>query len=283
MKIVCDLDKLQQALYQAQALHADLLNFSPLQLPYRQQWLCESFVRELSKKLDILSNHLYQSYLAYQQVEERIEEQVVQPAYFKKKGFDVDVYKHTSIRKDKSIVSYLKNGVCVGGLVRASCCEWNHQSHDFVSHKEKISVGNASIKGDAKCTFFTGKKFDLGLHLLAEANASIASAGVSVAKNYRFLQAEGSTKAQVGVASAQARALVDRNGIDLKAEVGVAAFKGEATGKITILGVSISTTGTYEVGSVGIGAEFTSKKGEFTFGGKASLFAGAGFKVHVDY
>ena len=283
MQLKVDTDKLLQAKDLAQQLSVNRLKQSLYAVPLQNRWLCESFVQTLEQDIHRLSFHLYQSYIAYHGVEEHLSQEPLPKPYFKKNGFDVDVYKHCSIRKDKSIISYLQNGVCVGGLVKASMKSWNHRSIDYVLHREKISLGNASIKGDAKCTLFAGKKFQPALHLLAEANASIAQASAVVSKEYRFLQAEGSVKTSVGAVSAQARALIDKNGIDFKAEAGVAAFKGEASASITILGVCISTTGTYEVGSVGIGAEFTSKKGEFTFGGKASLFAGTGFKVHVDY
>ena len=117
----------------------------------------------------------------------------------------------------------------------------------------------------------------------AEAEAALAQlkAGLDIGTSYVHAGIEASVG--VGVAKGAAKAVIKKDEVTLKGEIGVAAVQGEVKGKFSLFGADITLSGTGELGAAGVGAEFSSKTGEVEFGGKASLLAGLGFKVKINY
>ena len=191
---------------------------------------------------------------------------------------------HHSIRKDKSIISYLTNGICVGAFAKVEAAKYKYQyCDDLFSANVNASIGNARGKVDAKVLLFEGKQFKPSLHLLAEAKASLAKGGIGASLGNSYVHADGNVDVEVGCVKASAKAVVNEDGIDLKAEVGAAAVSTQIKGSFTFLGVRVSATGIYEFASVGASAEFSKTTGKFSFGAKGSLIAGLGFKIDIDY
>ena len=278
---VVNTEQLHQAWVLIHQLPLNELHLSSKGLPQQYLLFYAHFDDTLRLHVQRLSNHLQQSILAYHQVEQSLQNQ--SDSFFQMKEWTTRTYIHTSISDHKSILSYLENGVCVGGFASIAWRTWNHRSSDFLHPSLRLSVGDARARGDIECTLFDQKTFSPTLHILAEAGVSVGQARLACSQAFRYLSVEGEAIADVGTIKAEGHACINKDGISLKGEVGAAALKGEARGSITILGVTISARGTAELGSVGIGAEFTSKKGEFSFGAKGSLLAGLGFDVKVDY
>lgn len=191
---------------------------------------------------------------------------------------------HTTFNKDRNLIGYLKNGACVGLFAGFDAFKGQaSKSYKYAKFGGEVGVGSGSLSLDAKALLFKNGKFNPQLYLEGDVSATLAQARMyaNIGNDYLSVQGEGNLK--VGCASAQAKAVISRDEVTLKAEVGAAAVRGEVKGTLSIFGVKITATGIGEVGSVGASAEFSSKKGELEFGTKASLFAGLGFKIRVTY
>lgn len=191
---------------------------------------------------------------------------------------------HTSFNKNKNIMSYLKNGVCVGlfGGYELACARAGFDKR-YAQGEVGVKAGKAHVSADAKVLLFQDKKFKPSLEVTAEAEAALAQGNASLRVGNDYLNAQGEVNVGLGVVKAGAKAVINKDEFTLKGEVGAAAVKGEAIGTISIFGIKITATATGELGAVGASAEFSSKKGEFSFGSKLSMIAGLGFKIKVNY
>ncbi|WP_455789402.1 hypothetical protein [Amedibacillus sp. YH-ame10] len=191
---------------------------------------------------------------------------------------------HSTLNKGGNLVGYVKNGVCIGAF--AGFDVWRFRADKEMKYLKTgvdLRVGNMSVSADAKALLFQNGKLDPSLQLEANASATLAQAGAYLNIGNDYLNVQGEANVKVGTASAEAKAVIKKDEFTLKANVGAAAVKGEVKAVFSIFGVKITLKGTGELGAAGAGAEFSSKKGEFEFGGKVSMVAGLGFKVHVDY
>lgn len=191
---------------------------------------------------------------------------------------------HNSISADKGIMGYINNGVCVGMFVGFHAASFRaNKSMRYLTMQGSMDVGKVSVSADAKAVLKQNDKWDPALILQAEASAALAKATATIRLGNDYIHADGEVSGGVGVASAEAKAIINKEEISLKAEAGVAALKGEVKGSFSVFGATITLSGSGEVGSIGGGAEFSSKKGEWELGGKLSFIAGLGFKVKVNY
>lgn len=191
---------------------------------------------------------------------------------------------HHSFSPSKNLFSYLKNGVCAGIFVGFSAYKaLLNTTNKYLNVGASFSLGSANLSMDAKVVPVHNGKFDPHLELSAKAQAALAEVNAFGSLGVSFIHADAEGKIGVGVATGEAKALINKKEISLKAEGSVAAVRGEVKGSFTIFGITIEATGSGELGALGGGVEFSSKSGEFTIGGKASLVAGLGFKIKVKY
>lgn len=191
---------------------------------------------------------------------------------------------HHSLSPSKNLFSYLKNGVCAGIFAGFTAYKASlTTSKKYLNAGTSLSLGSADLSMDAKVVPMLNGKFDPHLELRAEAQAALAEVKAFGSIENTFIHADAEGKVGVGVATGEAKAVINKEEISLKAEGSVAALRGEVKGSFTIFGITIEATGSGEVGALGGGVEFSSKSGEFTIGGKASLVAGLGFKIKVKY
>lgn len=191
---------------------------------------------------------------------------------------------HHSLSPSKNLFSYLKNGVCAGIFAGFTAYKASlTTSKKYLNAGTSLSLGSADLSMDAKVVPMLNGKFDPHLELRAEAQAALAEVKAFGSIGNTFIHADAEGKVGVGVATGEAKAVINKEEISLKAEGSVAALRGEVKGSFTIFGITIEATGSGEVGALGGGVEFSSKSGEFTIGGKASLVAGLGFKIKIKY
>ena len=108
------------------------------------------------------------------------------------------------------------------------------------------------------------------------AKAALAQAVADIHLGNSYVYADGEASVGVGVVKAEGTAVLNKEELTLKGEVGAAAVQGEVKGSITILGVSITATGTGELGAIGAGAEFSSKRRIFIWS-KRQFVSWSGF------
>ena len=159
--------------------------------------------------------------------------------------------------------------------------QWENSK--YTSANAQFTLGSAHMSVDGKGLLYDDGTWNPQLQLEAEAEAALAQlkAGFDIGTSYVHAGIEASVG--VGVAKGAAKAVIKKDEVTLKGEIGVAAVQGEVKGKFSLFGADITLSGTGELGAAGVGAEFSSKTGEVEFGGKASLLAGLGFKVKINY
>ena len=175
---------------------------------------------------------------------------------------------HTSISPSKSLDDYIKNGVCFGAFGSASILDYQiGKTMKFAKAQGNLSFGNVEGNTDLHIQLYDeDKKINPEVNLEVGGNASIGEAKGLLRIGTENFNVEGEVSGKAGVA-----------------DVGIAALQGEAEGGFNFFGAKITVTGTGELGALGAGVEFSSKKGELEFGGKASFLAGIGLKVKVEY
>lgn len=204
--------------------------------------------------------------------------------YEKHKLHQINKRYHTSLSKNKSIVGYIRNGVCAGAYFGYSLYTYTNR-HKFSKFeiKDNFYLGKANLSFDAKASLLKNGQYHPNLLLQAKAQANLAKASTTVNYTGKFADAQLTGSVAVGAVCAEAKAVIDKEEITLKAEVGAAAVQGEAKAVFRLFGVEISLIGRGEIGSVGAGVEFSSKSKEFSFGGRFAAFLGGSFKVNVKY
>lgn len=197
---------------------------------------------------------------------------------------DVHHKTHTTLRKDRNLMDYVKNGACVGVFAGIDALHIRAKKEmKYAQVGGDLRVGSAHVSADAKAMLFKDGKLDPSLQLKGEVGAMVASASAFAGIGNEYISANGEASVSVGVVGASATAVIRKDEITMKAGVGASAVKGQVKGTFNLFGLKITATGTGDLGSIGASAEFSSKKGEFEFGASGSLLAGLGFKIHVSY
>lgn len=191
---------------------------------------------------------------------------------------------HHSFRSDKSLQDYMKNGACVGIFGSFHALEWKAEKNmKYMDMEGRIDLGNLEAGGDAKIQLFEDDAFAPSLHLEGKVIGSLGEAKATVGLGTSNLHIDAEATGRVGVAKAEGEITINKEEFTVKGEVGVAALQGDIKGSFNFFGAKVTITGEGELGSAGLGAEFSSKEGELEFGGKASFLAGIGLKVKVEY
>lgn len=204
--------------------------------------------------------------------------------YVKKHEMQVTYRKHTTFNANRTIIDYVKNGICGGIYGGFSALKVQAGKNlKYAQGDVSLAIGTANASLDVKGSLYEKGKFLPSLRVEAEGAAMLAQAKAMINLGNKYLSATGEASLAVGAVSGSAKAVINKEEVTLKAEVGAAAVRGEVKGTFSIFGLKISATGIGELGAAGASAEFSSKKGEFEFGGKASLLAGLGFKIKVTW
>ena len=193
-----------------------------------------------------------------------------------------DVSHNISLTKDPK--SYLTEGIIAN--IKADFYGLRYQLNKqskYVRAQANLGFVTGEVDTTAKLVLYDKDKFDPELHLSVTGEASLVSQNASLQVGNQYIKAEIEEEVGLGVVYGEATAVLKKEEVTMKAEVGAAALKGEISGGISLFGLKIKVTGSGELGAVGAGIEFSSKENEFTFGGNASLIAGLGFKINVQY
>lgn len=197
-------------------------------------------------------------------------------------GFNVGLTHNISVTKDPK--SYLTEGIIA--KIKADFYGLRYKFHKqskYIKTQANLGFVTGEIDTNTKLVLYDENKFDPELHLSLTGEASLVSQNASLQVGNQYINAEIKEEVGLGVVYGEATAILKKEEVTMKAEVGAAALKGEILGGITLFGLKIKVSGSGELGALGAGIEFSSKENEFTFGGNASLIAGLGFKITVQY
>ena len=247
----------------------------------------QSELNELIKQINESLCYVQDSLKSYIETERRLTKQAQEIERMSKKPYQFmksDVRVHSTLDRDRSLVDFIKNGICVGVFGGLDVVSFRKEVHSkYASGGIKGALGSVDASFDAKGMLFDGKRFSPSAKLEAGFKAAIGSVGMFANIGNSWLSAAAKGDVYVGSVRGEAKAVISKDEVTLKADVGASAIRGEVEGSIQLFGIKITLTGIGEVGSIGANAEFSSKKGELTFGTSASLLAGLGFKVRVNY
>lgn len=192
---------------------------------------------------------------------------------------------HTSLSSGKSIKDYLKNGVCFGVFGSVHALDMGLSKHmKYMDMSGNLRLGNLEASADAKFQLYNeDDQIDPSVDITAKAIACLGEVNAKAGLGGSIFHVDAEATGRVGTAKAEGEAVINKEQVTLKGEVGLAALQGDVKGTFSFLGMKITLTGSGELGAVGVGAEFSSKSGEVEFGGKASFLAGVGLKVKIEY
>lgn len=192
---------------------------------------------------------------------------------------------HTSISPSKSWDDYVKNGVCFGAFGAVSYLDLQAvKTMKYARAQGNLSFGNIEGNADLHIQVFDeNKNIDPEVNIDVGGKASIGEAKGLLSLGGENIHVDGEVSGKAGVAYGEAKMVINKEEITMKADIGVAALQGDVKGSFSFFGMKVTITGSGEVGALGVGGEFSSKDGELEFGGKFSLLAGLGFKVKLEY
>ncbi len=145
--------------------------------------------------------------------------------------------------------------------------------------------GFGNVDGEVKTNFkgFSNKQFDPNLVLSAGVGASLVEASGDLKIGNKYFYGLASAKGDVISGDAKGEISLEKDHFALKGELGAALASGEIEFGIYILGVEFSLSAQASLGSIGLSGEFEKGDSEITIGYNGALFAGGGFKLHIDY
>lgn len=252
---------------------------------------------QLQRQLYQLQAYLQDAYRGYETSEQQLlkhAEKLMKKApiptrrssgsYTRQKQWYTTHRTHTTLGGERSLTSYMENGVCAGIFASLDVYRFQAGIHKrFAQAGTTLSLGHAQASADVKALLYENDTWNPQLRAQVTASAALAKIQAGIHAGSSFLNGDVEASLGVGVVKGEGKIAISKEEVTIKGEVGVAALQGEVKGKLSLFGMDITVSGIGEVGSAGIGAEFSSKKGEVEFGGKASLLAGLGFKVKINY
>lgn len=248
------------------------------------------YAHTLNKRYRLLHQHLINSLHTYETLERNIQKEAgISDKQIDKmlhtNYFHTSTYHHTSISDAKSLYSYWKNGVCVGGSIAFSAIDTSarYQSK-YINANASADVLQAKASIDGKLTFTQdGKAFSPAILVSGKGSVSLLQTSGFLSIGSSKLHADIKGNVGVGVAYAEGKAVLSSNEVTLKGKIGASALEVSGKGSISILGVTISVSTSANVGSIGAGAQFSLQEGKLSFGANASLLAGVGVQIDIDY
>lgn len=207
-----------------------------------------------------------------------------QPSSWKTYTNKISSSGYNSFTLDRGIKSLIQEGATIskkGGYALAGIQYENNTNH--WRNRASLSVGNAEISGSIKAALKKEGVFDPNVTIQVGAEASAAKGVISSRYVHEYGEVGVNASAEVGVASAKAKAVISKKEVTIEGEVGAAAVRGEATGKISLFGISVTGSVSGEVGSVGASGKFSTTSNSVEFGGHLSFLFGAGFNLKIDY
>ncbi len=185
---------------------------------------------------------------------------------------------------NQTLHSLLQNGLQGSGKVGvhlANISLWQRQNQ--VQDHLAIQVGNVDVSGKVQAKLFDEQRFDPQVQAEMSAKASLIHGLIERTWHNEVMDMGLNMSGDVGVAEAKGKAVISKDEITLKGEVGVAALQGEVQGTIEFFGATITVTAEGEVGGVGIGSEFSASSNSMEIGGKFSCLFGGGMNIKIDW
>lgn len=247
------------------------------------------YANSLSTRYHSMLQHLVASNAIYESLETQLQKEAgvtnISNTWNYTNYLHTSTYTHNSLSNQKSLYSYWKNGICAGASVAFSAVD--HQTRyqsQYVNANGSLDLLQAKTSIDGELLFTKdGKSFMPALNINAKGSVSILQTSGSLTIGTQNIYVSASGNLGIGVTYAEGKAVLNSEEITFKGKIGASAIEVSGKGSVNVFGVSVSVTASANLGSVGAGAEFSAKTGELSFGANASLLAGVGVHVDIDY
>lgn len=150
-------------------------------------------------------------------------------------------------------------------------------------NQAQFSVGTIAFCAQAKGVLFEKQRFDPNLAFKVNASAATARGLISSRWRNEYIEAKVSAQADVAVVGVKAEAVLNKEEITIKGEVGAALAHGEVKGVLNLFGVRITASAQGEVGGIGVGGNFSTTSHSFEIGGKLSCLLGGGANIKFEW
>lgn len=150
-------------------------------------------------------------------------------------------------------------------------------------NQAQFSVGTIAFCAQAKGALFDKQRFDPELAFKVNASAATARGLISSRWRNEYIEAKVSAQADIAVAGVKAEAVINKEEITIKGEVGAALAHGEVKGVLNLFGVRITASAQGEVGGIGVAGNFSTTSHSFEIGGKLSCLLGGGANIKFEW
>lgn len=185
---------------------------------------------------------------------------------------------------NRGIMNIVRNGMGMGGTYGFALAKAKYRNRVAMFNvSSDLGIGQVKVSGDCYAKLRKDGKIEPNLAAKVGIKASLISGMAGIEYQGKYGSAGISASADVGTIYANAKSIISKEEVTIEGEVGAAAIKGEAQGKITLFGVTLTTTLSGEAGGFGAGAKYSSKANSLEFGGKLSCLFGLGLNFKIDY
>lgn len=154
---------------------------------------------------------------------------------------------------------------------------------EHVTASASVSALQASAVGYGSLKLMKDGQFSPRIKANAKVQGSVLAVSSSASVSSLGGSASASLCAEAGAVYAGASAVFSPTEASVDLGVGAAAVRGECTIAFTVLGSTITLTGSGSLGSAEASLSFGYKNREWEIGSKLGFIAGLGFKLKVEY
>lgn len=192
-------------------------------------------------------------------------------------------FQHT-LSANRSLKEYITNGIKASGSYRFDLYHRTHSIQNKLFHFHSgMYAGTFKAGMYGQVQLFDKYTISPALVLGAYTSMKMAEANVEADIGTKQLGAGAFANVEVGVASAEVKAVIKKDELSLKASVGAAVISGKVGFSFSVFGVDFKIAAEGELLSAGANAGFSTKSDGFSIEGKLSLIAGLGLKLDVDW
>lgn len=148
----------------------------------------------------------------------------------------------------------------------------------------EMNIGHAILATECEAGILNEKhKIEPHIKAEADAEASLLTSTAKVDIGKKPISAFATTTGKVGVAQAQAKAVLNDSEQSLGFSVGAAALEGEVECGIDLLGINVQLKTSGALGCAQLEGSYSHKNKEWELGCKLGFIAGLGFDLKVKY
>ena len=234
---------------------------------------------DLNTRHDLIQKKIYQLSMYFQKLAidaEQVEQELSNDPFFHEGGL---IFNHTVDWRPK------KNTLVADASISYDGASGKNVSQTFYSNSSfEMNIGHAIFATGCEIGILNGKhKIEPHIQAEADAEASLITSTATVDIGENPISAYATTIGKVGVAQAQAKAVLSDSEQSFGFSIGTAALEGEVECGFYLLGVNVQLKTSGALGCAQLEGSYSHKNKEWELGCKLGFIAGLGFDLKVKY